>query len=83
MIEGNGLYSRDEISVMTDSALDELIGHYRDTGNYEGVQRAQDELDVREDDRAAELEHEMEQERQQIMHDEMINDMLAQDGRWG
>lgn len=32
-----------------------------------------------EDDEAWEAE----QDRQQIMHDEMINDKLAQDGRWG
>lgn len=32
-----------------------------------------------DDDQAQEAE----QDRQQIMHDEMINDKLTQDGRWG
>ena len=31
----------------------------------------------------AEMEHEAEQDRKQMLHDEMINDMMAQDGRWG
>lgn len=34
-------------------------------------------------DDEAEQAWEAEQDRQQIMHDEMINDELAQDGRWG
>lgn len=79
----NGLYTRDEISRMTDDALDELLGYYGDTGNAEGVQRVTDEQGARQDDRLAEMEWEAEQERQQIMHDEMVDDMLARDGRWG
>jgi hypothetical protein len=35
------------------------------------------------DELLAEQEHEAEQERQQQLHDEMINDMLIEDGRWG
>jgi hypothetical protein len=78
-----GLYTRDEISRMTPDALDELLSYYQDKGNAEGVQRVQDEQQAREDDRLVELEHEAEDARQQQLHDEMVNDMLAQDGRWG
>ena len=72
--EGNGLYSVREIGVMTDAGLDELLSHYQDTGNTEGMRRVTDELDSREDDRQAraELEYELEQERLQAQHDEMI-----------
>lgn len=79
----NGLYTRDEISCMTDDALDELLSYYQDTGNTEGALRVADELGAREDDRMAELDHEREQEWRQIMHDEMINEKLIEDGRWG
>lgn len=77
----NGLYSRDEISRMTDDALDELLSYYGDTGNAVGAERVRDELQARDDDR--ELAHEAEEAYQQQLHDEMIDDMLAHDGRWG
>lgn len=79
----NGLYTPNEIAVMTDDALDELLSHYADTGNTEGVQRVQEELWTRQADREAEAAWEAEQEHRQIMHDEMIDDALARDGRWG
>lgn len=83
----DGLYSRDEISRMTDDALDELMGYYSDTGNAEGMQRVTDEQGARQDDleaqEQAELEWEAEQDRQQIMHDEMIDSMIAEGGRFG
>lgn len=68
----NELYTRDEISRMTDDALDELLSHYNDTGNAVGAERVRDEMQARDDDRAAEMEWEAEQDRQQIMHDEML-----------
>lgn len=76
----NGLYTRDEISRMTDDALDELLSYYGDTGNAEGVQRVTDEQGMRQDDleaQQAEIEWEAEQDRQQRLHDEMIDDALA------
>jgi hypothetical protein len=83
----NGLYTPAEISRMTDDALDELWSHYVDTGNSEGAGLVHDEQMSRRDDLEAdhelEMEHEAEQERQQRMHDEMIDDALARDGRWG
>ena len=83
----NGLYTAREIAVMTDDALDELLSHYSDTGNAEGVRLVQDEQRDRiawlEEYREDEAEHEAEQDRQQIMHDEMINERLIEDGRWG
>jgi vacuolar-type H+-ATPase subunit C/Vma6 len=79
----NGLYTRDEIACMTRDALDELQGYYADKGNAEGVQRVQDELDSRYYDELAELEHEQEEARKQQLHDEMIDDALTRDGRWG
>lgn len=78
-----GLYTRAEIECMTDTALDELLSYYQDIGNSEGVLRVADELAAREDDREAELEWEVEQDYQQRLHDEMIDDALARDGRWG
>lgn len=78
-----GLYTRDEIACMTQDGLDELLGYYADTGNVEGMQRVMDEQETRHDDRMAEMEHEAEQERKQQLHDEMVNDMLIEDGRFG
>ena len=78
-----GLYTRAEIECMTDTALDELLSYYQDIGNSEGVSRVADELAAREGDREAELEWEIEQDHQQRMHDEMINDMMIEQNRWG
>lgn len=87
MAQGDARYTRKEISVMTDDALDELLSYYQDKGNTTGALMVADELGAREDDRMAEQEaemaHEAEQERQQIMHDEWLDYTLAQDGRWG
>ena len=73
-----GLYSRREIGRMTNDALDELLSYYNDTGNSEGAQRVQDELAERaqddEDYAEAEAAYDAEQDRQQMLHDEMIND---------
>jgi hypothetical protein len=77
------LYTRAEISRMTEDALDELLGYYQDKGNTEGALRVQDELGAREDDREAELAHEIEEADAQRRHDEMINDMMIESGRWG
>lgn len=89
----NGLYKASEIACMTSDALDELMSHYSDTGNAEGVRLVQRELDDRAEAaeiaytdeliRLEELEWEAEEARRQQLHDEMINDMMAQDGRWG
>ena len=86
----NGLYTRAEIGRMTDSALDELMSYYQDKGNAEGALRVRDEQDNRadayllaEEERQLEMAHEAEQERQQMMHDEWLNDALIEDGRWG
>ena len=49
--EAKGLYSVREISRMTDSALDELLAYYEDTGNEVGIERVEDEQQAREDDR--------------------------------
>jgi hypothetical protein len=46
-----------------------------------GMELIEAELDRRAAE--AELAHEAEQDRQQVMHDEMIDDAMAQDGRWG
>lgn len=78
-----GLYTRAEIQCMTDDALDELLSYYQDIGNDEGVSRVADELAAREDDRMAEEEHEAEEAYRQQLHDEMVDDALARDGRWG
>lgn len=44
---------------------------------------AEEELAREQAEADIELAHEAEQERQQILHDEMIDDMLARDGRFG
>lgn len=79
----NGLYSRDEISRMTDDALDELLSHYNDTHNVEGAERVRDEMQARDDDREAEYEHELAEYERQRQHDEWLNETLIEDGRWG
>lgn len=79
----NGLYTRDEIACMTQDGLDELLAYYQDKGNTEGVQRVQDELDTRWDDAEAEMEHEQAEAYKQQLHDEMIDDALTRDGRFG
>lgn len=47
------------------------------------LEAALDEDQPTDTDRETELAHEAEQDRQQQLHDEMIDDALAQDGRWG
>jgi len=83
----NGLYKASEIAVMTDDALDELLSYYSDTGNAEGVSMVRAEIAEREDDRAAareeEYEHELREAEEQRKHEEMIDSMLAENGRWG
>jgi hypothetical protein len=80
------LYTATEISRMTNDALDELLSYYQDKGNGLGAEMVQDEITTRYDDDmddSMEAMHEAEQERKQQLHDEMVNDMLIEDGRFG
>lgn len=76
-----GLYTRAEIQCMTDNALDELISYYNDIGNAVGAERVRDEMQARDDDRMAELDHELADA--QRRHDEWLNETLIEDGRYG
>jgi hypothetical protein len=81
------LYTEAELDRMTDDALDELLSYYQDKGEHDHAEVVQRVIEQRADDLVAieedELAHEAEQERQQRMHDEMVDDMLTRDGRWG
>jgi|SRR6185437_11826922 len=84
------LYTEAELHRMTDDALDELLSYYQDKGEHDHADDVQRVLDQRadeyllaEEERQLEMAHEAEQERQQIMHDEWLNDTLIEDGRWG
>jgi hypothetical protein len=79
------MYTATEISRMTDDALDELLADYQDKGHAQGAEMVQDEITARCDERLAEaeLEYEAEQERKQMLHDEMINERLIEENRWG
>lgn len=77
------LYTARELHLMSDDALDELLEYYQDKGEHDHADDVQQEIHERADDREAEAAYEAEQERQQQLHDEMVNDMMATDGRWG
>ena len=61
--------------------LDAILGRPEDEIDGADVEWLESGIEIIEGE--LELRHEAEEDRRQQLHDEMVDDMLAQDGRWG
>ena len=73
------MYSSREIGQLDEATLNGMLALYQLRGEHDLA----GEIELELEQRAAETEQEAHHEHAQAMHDEWLNDYLAEDGRWG